>query len=344
MIKIIAICMIVAATAGTCEKCGKAVDEAVNGAKTKIVELQTAGATYVPTQAPARGSSYLAIGDSVPAGADIAPLCSTGSCGDKGQAYPAGVAALASESYDSSLASSNVACSGATPQQAWEGGGGCAEQRSALEAHHSWVTITISADELLNAAKKPENLHCLVKEDKELNGDERRICEGIVNDALNNASTYIAYLIQDTAKHADVVVVTGYYHIFANAESGKITDRLNKYVDRMNKMIKGNVACCGLTNIYYVDLVERFKGHEWGSDDQWITRMPACEGVPDWSHQQSNLHRTIDTSIEYLLIQLGLRDSSQISCLAIPAVHPTPKGQSAIASLVWFEIDKHLPR
>ena len=63
---------------------------------------------------------------------------------------------------------------------------------------------------------------------------------------------------------------------------------MNRSVDLMNKMIRGNVTCCGYSNVYFVDPAPRFKGHEWGAKEQWLQRGPECEAVPDWSHEPNN--------------------------------------------------------
>lgn len=61
MLKLLILCMAIAAASGTCEKCGKAVDDAVSGAKTKVVELQTSIATTpTPGNPPANtGHKYV---------------------------------------------------------------------------------------------------------------------------------------------------------------------------------------------------------------------------------------------------------------------------------------------
>jgi lysophospholipase L1-like esterase len=297
MTRIVVICLLVVAATGNCEQCGKQVDKMVS-------EMQTAVATFVPPPAPARGLSYLAMGDSVPAGQDLGGSCPHGKGRDCPISYPSLLAQQARLTYDSALSYTDVTCSGATTSNFLKDGQCKFEspQIELIDKRYSWVSITIGADDLMDWVKA--NQICV----SELGGADQ--CD-LYDKVLKPFEVNFRKILEAAVDHSDIVVVTQYYHVFSPSaiEPYNWIAGVNGGIDLVDDSIASVAGEFG-SKVLVVDLRPVFATHEWGDRDSYVAGRLDC----------------------------GIR----IDCALVPGVHPNLAGQQAIATALWNELQQHV--
>lgn len=295
----------------------KAVDETVNGAKTKVVELQTAVSTYVPTEAPRRGTTYVAAGDSIAAGDDLG-----GSCPHTGKsvcsyAYPQLLEAKLAASFDSTIVLRDVTCTGATsaefldtPRAVCEAGN--APQNIAFASNSSVATISIGADDLINWLTAYWG--CVADTHiTDLRKKWRENCD-LYEKVIKPFESNFRQILSTATKRADFV--TQYYHVFSpkavylyNWIAG-----VNGGIDLLDDSIASVAREYG-AKVVVVDLRPVFATHEWGDGGSWIAPRIHCD------------------------VSCGV-----MGTVGVPGVHPTVAGQAAIADEIWAQMKRRLPK
>jgi lysophospholipase L1-like esterase len=291
---------------------------------TPTPETQTPTPPTPETQTPTPGTLiYVATGDSVPDGEDLGGCPDGTNC--KQKAYPQYFAQrlTAALSPDVPVSTRNVACSGFTTDQFIDAPdcrgtpypspvegkpGNQLTEASADEGDLKVVTITVGADNLINLLRlNKQFLGCTVHPKPK----DPKKCEEALAATLQNVVDDLAVILPQISQQADLVIVTGYYHVFevpTDPKKGETRRKVNGYIDSLNSTIQSAVNKPGLNNVHYLDLVTVFAGHGVFSDDPWIVKPPWC-GESDDEHKLT------------------------LTCL-VP-VHPSETGQQKIAEAMW---------
>lgn len=290
---------------------------------------------------------YVAAGDSVPDGEDLGG-CPTGTnCKDKAYSHYLSTNLNTALSANFSISSRNVACSGFTTIQ-FRTDTSCRGipysrgtqfgEASASEGSRKIVTVTVGADNLLGILLHPQNqsfIGCLTTP------ADSKICDQLVNPALQQVSTDLKATLPQISRRADIVIVTGYYHIFevpTDPRKHPFRTRMDRYIDSLDSTIQQAVVASGLSNVYYVDFVPTFTGHASDSSEPWIILRAECSGKPTF-HDFSS-----DIAFQFYLARLFVQFERQngnadiglaLSCAVAPQIHPNEIGQQKIAQVIW---------
>jgi virginiamycin B lyase len=281
--------------------------------------------------------AYVAAGDSVPDGEDLGGCPAGTNCKDK--AYPHYIAdrLAAALAPAFTVSTQNIACSGFTTSQfrttsACRGTpyplGSQLAQAAGVQPDAKLVTLTVGADNLLTFLQNQNNIGCVT-----ISPADPKKCDALLASAMQQVTTDMNVILPDISQHANLVIVTGYYHIYTpptRPNHGQARTLINGYVDRLDSTIADAVTKLGNHNVVYMDFVSTFAGHEVGSTDPWLAKRVDCQGIPAITDFSNDIQATAQ-----VIFYLVRGDFHAVGCIYMPAVHPNQKGQQAISDAIW---------